>query len=135
MDGSILQAEKMEALFGGIKKPMPLLQLRLSGFSVRGCLSPLFRSLRFFPSLIDLELEGLNMDTFELNGLLESFQFIPNLSRNPLGHAVTSIVPHVTNLKKLRSLQIGYTGHSEEDLNYVRDTAQQVLPELKINCW
>ena len=80
------------------------------------------------------------MYKYDLNGLLESFQFIPNLqglnlSRNPLGHAVTSIVPYVITLKKLRSLWIGYTGHSEEDLNYVRDTVQQALPELKISCW
>jgi len=140
MDGSFLQVEEMEALFGRFSKPMPLLQLTFSGFTVRGCLAPLFRSLRFFPSLIELDLEKLNMDKHDLNGLLESFQFIPNLQElnlfgNPLGHAVTSIVPHVINLKNLRSLWIGYTGHSEEDLNYVRDTLQQVLPELKINCW
>jgi len=138
MGGSILQAEEMEALFGGITKPIPLWQLSLSGFSMRGCLAPLFRSLRFFPDLIALHLERLNMDEHDLNGLLESFQFIPNLqeldlSHNPLGHAVTSIVPHVMNLKTLRYLWIDDTGHSKEDLIYVRDTVHQALPELKIN--
>ena len=134
---SPLQAEEMQALFGGFNKPMPLCQLTLSGFRVRGRLASLFRSIRFFPSLIELDLEKLNMDEHDLRGLLESFQFIPdlqelNLSGNPLGHSVTSIVPHVIKLKKLQCLRINNTGHSEEDLNYVRDTVQQTLPELEI---
>lgn len=91
---------------------------------MRGPLAPLFRGLRLFPNLIELHLESLNMDEHDLPGLLESFQFIPNLqelslSGNPLGHAVTSIVPH---LKNLRYIWIEHTGHSEEDLIYVRDT-------------
>ena len=78
------------------------------------------------------------MDELDLHALLESFQYIPNLftlnlSDNPLGHAATSIVPHVINLKKLRYLRIHNTGHSQEDLNYVRNTVQQALPKLKIN--
>ena len=138
MGGSSLQAEEIEALFGGITKPIPLWLLSLSGFSMRGCLAPLFRSLRFFPNLIVLHLEELNMDEHDLNGLLESFQFIPNLqqldlSHNPLGHTVTSIVPHVINLKTLRYLWIDDTGHSKENLIYVRDTVHHALPELKIN--
>ena len=138
VDGSILQAEEMEALFGGFNKTMPSVhELIFSGFNVRGCLSPLFRSLRFFPNLLRLHLGELNMDEHDLRGLLESFQFIPSLqiltlSSNPLGHTVTSIVPYVINLKQLRCLCIGNTSHSDEDLYYVRDTLQQVLPELYI---
>ena len=137
MSGITLQVEEMEALFGGFNKPMPLCQLALHDLSVRGCLAPLVKSLRFFPNLIELTLEKLNMDEHDFNGLLESFQFIPNLqelglSGNPLGHAITYIVPHVHNLKKLRLLFIDQTNHSEEDLNYVRDAVQQALPELKI---
>ena len=137
VEGRILQAEEMEALFGGFNKTMPLFQLTMSGFSVRGCLAPLFRSLRFFPNLIELDLEKLNMDEHDLNGLLENFQSIPNLqelnlSGNPLGHSVICIVPHVINLKKLRFLWINQTNHSEEDLIYVRDSVRQTLPELEI---
>ena len=133
-DGSILQAAEMEALFGGFDKTMPLRKLIFTGFNVRGRLAPLFKSLRFFPNLVELGLHDLNMDEHDLRGLLERFQFIPNLqyltlSSNPLGHAVTSIVPHVINLK---TLWIDNTNHSEEDLNYVRDTVQQALPELEI---
>ena len=105
--------------------------------SVRGCLAPLLKSLRFFPSLRELNLEKLNMDEHDLNGLLESFQVIPNLqlldlSGNPLGYSVRYIVPHVIDLKKLRFLWIDQTNHSEEDLIYVRDNVQQALPELEI---
>ena len=76
------------------------------------------------------------MDEHDLRGLLESFQFIPNLwgldlSGNPLGHAVTSIVPHVINLRNLRRVGINQTG-SEEDLNYVRETIKQAKPRIII---
>ena len=137
-DGSILPAAEMEALFGGFNKTLPLHALICRGFSARGCFAPLFRSFRFFPNLTKLNLANLNMDELDLHGLLESFQFIPNLellslSDNPLGHAVTSIVPHVINLKELQFLRIHNTGHSEEDLNYVRNTVQQALPKLEIS--
>ena len=134
---SILQAEEMEALFGRFNKTVPLRTLTFMGFSAGGCLFPLFRSFRFFPNLEWLELERLDLDERDLPGLLESFQFIPNLkflnlAYNPLGLAVTSIVPHVINLKKLQYLRIYNTGYSEKDLDYVRDMVQEALPDLKI---
>ncbi|KAL9979403.1 hypothetical protein ACROYT_G017062 [Oculina patagonica] len=137
VDERFLKAEEMEALFGGFNKTLPLSELTFSGFSVRGCLAPLTKSLQFFPNLRKLNLKKLDMDEHDLAGLLESFQFIPdlltlNLSGNSLGHAVRSIVPHVSNLPKLKYLWIDQTRHSEEDLNYVKETAQQALPELSI---
>jgi len=55
--GSILQAEEMEALFGGFDKTLSSVhELIFAGFNVRGRLSPLFRSLRFFPNLLNFEL-------------------------------------------------------------------------------
>ena len=135
--GSILQPAEMKALFGGFNKTIPLDSLIFIGFSMRGPLAPLLRSLRFFPNLSRLDLKKLNMDEHDLHGLVDSFQFIPNLqelnlSSNPLGHAVTSIVPYVITLKKLQCLCIDNTGQSEKDLNYVRDTVQQALPQLEI---
>jgi len=138
VDGSILQAEEMEALFGGFNKTMPSVHhLIFAVFNVRGRLSPLFKSLRFFPNLLSLMLRELNIDEHDLRGLLESFQLVPNLQmlnvhNNPLGRAVTSIVPHVINLKKLRLLWITNTGYTEEELNYIQDNVQQVLPKLII---
>ena len=135
--GSILGAEEMEALFGGFNKTMPLCTLIFRDFSVTGSFTPLYRSFRFFPSLKVLDLSMLNMDEHDLRGLLESFQFIPNLqllnlSDNPIGDAVTSIVPHVVNLKKLQCLLIDVPGLSEEDLIYVRDTVKQALPGIQV---
>ena len=78
LDGSVLEAEEIEALFGGFKKTLPLSRLTLSGFSVRG-LSPLAKSLAFFPTLSELTLEKLNMDEHGQCSLLQSFGFIPNL--------------------------------------------------------
>ena len=79
LDGSTLEAEEMEALFGGLNKTLPLSRLTLSGFSVRGCLSPLAKSLPFFPTFRELKLENLNMDEHGQCSLLQSFGFIPNL--------------------------------------------------------
>ena len=133
--GNILQDGEMETLFGGFNKVMPLQELAFTDFSVRGRLAPLFRSLRFFPNLVTLKLQNLSMDEHDLRGLLESFQFIPNLrelnlSGNPLGHAVTSIVPYVITLKKLRYFRIDSTSSSKKDLVYVQDAVQQALPNL-----
>ncbi len=131
VNGSILQLDHVEALFGGINKTLPLDYLMFSGFNVRGCLAPLTKSFCFFPSLNDLLLKDLNIDEHDLRGLLESFRFIPNLkmlslSGNPLGHAVTSIVPHIRNLPVLSDLYL-YQAISYEDLSYV----QEALPRIR----
>ena len=136
VNGNSLQAVEMEALFGGFKKTLTLRELSFIGFSIRGCLAPLAKSLRFFPSLECLMLSMLNMDEHDLHGLLESFRFIPDLklldvSHNPLGHAVTSIVLHVTSLPKLRFLSIIETS-SDEDLDYVRETVRQAHPRIAV---
>ena len=49
LNGSILEAEEIEALFGEFNKTLPLSRHTLSGFSVRGC------------SVSELKLEKLNM--------------------------------------------------------------------------
>ncbi|KAL9979417.1 hypothetical protein ACROYT_G017086 [Oculina patagonica] len=83
VDGSILEAKEIEALFGGFNKTLPLKELTFSGFNVRGCLAPLTKSFRFFPHLTELNLGGFNgefnMDEQNLCLLLESLRFIPNL--------------------------------------------------------
>ena len=79
LGGSILQAEDIEALFGGFNKTLPLSRLTLSGFSVRGSLSPLAKSLTFFPTLSELRLETLNMDEHGQCSLLQNFGCIPDL--------------------------------------------------------
>ncbi|KAJ7382714.1 Leucine-rich repeat-containing protein 43 [Desmophyllum pertusum] len=135
--GCSVHAEEMEALFGGFDKTLPLCNLTFSGFSARGCLAPLTNSLHFFPDLIWLHLDKLNMDERDLRGLLESLRFIPNLetlnlSGNPLGLAVTSIVLHVNKVPKLYCLDIRQTG-SEEELNYVRETIKQAKPKPHVS--
>ena len=91
VDGSILEAEEMEALFLGINKTLPPLQkLTLWDFNARGRLAALNRRFQFFPNLLHVRLELLNMDEHDLRGLLESLTSCPNLksldlSDNPLG--------------------------------------------------
>ena len=100
VNGSILQVEEMEALFGGMNKTLPALkQLALRNFNAGGSLASLTNCFHFFPNLIVLDLSDLNMDEYDLHGLLESLRSIPNLrvlflSANPLGshNRVHSIV-------------------------------------------
>ena len=91
LNEDILQAEEMEALFGGINKTMPSLQeLTLLHFNARGSLASLTKGFQFFPNLLLVRLELLKMDEHDLRGLLESLTSCPNLESlqligNPLG--------------------------------------------------
>ena len=77
VDGSILHAEEMEALFGGINKTLPTLEmLSLWNFNARGSLAPLTKRFQFFPNLSGLSLSDMNMDELDLRGVLAS---CPNL--------------------------------------------------------
>ena len=92
VDGSILKADEMEALFGGFYKMLPLYKLTIKGFRLTGCLAPLIKSFRFFPNLRKLKLEKLDMDENHQCCFLESLRFIPNLEilsvkSTPLSHA------------------------------------------------
>ncbi|XP_022792660.1 uncharacterized protein LOC111331752 [Stylophora pistillata] len=148
MDVSNLQAEEdekdvvnmdvglMEALFGGFEKASPVREFIFSGFSVRGCLAPFTKSLRFFPDLDGLSLTKLNLDEQDLKGLLESFEFIPRLSYldlscNPLGDPVRSIVPYVINLSHLQFLLIQETS-SDEVVNYLTDAIRHARPDVLV---
>ena len=91
LNEDILQAEEMEALFGGINKTMPSLQeLNLLYFNARGSLASLTKGFQFFPNLLLVRLQLLKMNEHELRGLLESLTLCPNLNSlhlvgNPLG--------------------------------------------------
>ena len=74
--GGILRAEDMEALFGGFTKIMPLRSLTFNNFSVRWCLAPLIRKLRFYLNLEDLDLKMLNLDCLDLCGVLEALRLV-----------------------------------------------------------
>jgi len=81
VDGSVLQVEEMEALFGGINKTCPVLEwLTVQNFNARGSLTSLTKRVHLFPNLHGLVLADLNMDECDLHGLLESLRSIPNLT-------------------------------------------------------
>lgn len=125
----------MEAPFGGFEKAPSVRDLTFSGFSVRGCPAPLAKRFYFFPGLKYLSLTRLNLDERDLNCLLESFEFIPllqslDLSHNPLGDAVRSIVPYVINLSNLGDLHIKETSY--EDLNYVEDAIRLARSDISV---
>ena len=103
VDGSTVQTEEMEALFGGFNKTFPsLTSLHLHNFCMRGSLTPLTKRLHFFPNLSFSMLVNLNMDERDLRDLLEGLSSVPNLKTlvldsNPLGDKkrVRSIVRRV----------------------------------------
>lgn len=135
-EGNCLNVEEMKALFGGFKRTIPLTILCFVRFSARGTLRPLINSLSFFPDLDDLTLVELDMDEHDLRGLLERCRFIPklrllDLHGNPLGHAVTSILPHISNLPNFCDLDLTGAACSEEDKNCLREAFGQ-LPHFGI---
>ena len=76
---SIGQAKKMEALFGGFNKTLPLHKLILRGLEMRGCLAPLAKSFCFFPHLRQLCFGHFHVDEHDVCSLLENLKFMPNL--------------------------------------------------------
>ena len=125
--GCSLQHKDMEAMFGRFKRPFPQLnRLQLCNFSARGTLAQLTRNLCFFPKLIRLQLEALDMGEADLCGLLENLKFIPDLISlslvgNTLGKAVRLMVPYLLNRQHPLFLHFGLEDCSEEHLNYVRE--------------
>ena len=135
-DGSILNVEEMEALFGGINTEMLLQTLYFSGFCVRGVLAPLTKSFQFFPNLQRLMLTALHLDEQDLQGLLENLKFIPelfklDLSDNPLGRAVNSLVPHLVKRSRLYDVNLFQTA-SEQELNSIQEQVKQARPYVHI---
>ncbi len=145
VDGSILLAKEMKALFGGFDKALPLEVLDFRQFNVRGRLDSLTKSFKFLPDLRELFLNQLNMDEHDFCGLLESLRFIPNLKtlivwRNPLGHTdnytakVNPLVPGITQqtLERLRLMGISLTPAAAAALGRLLP-AMSSLRELEIN--
>ena len=112
MDGSILEAEEMEALFLGINKTLPSLQkLTLWDFNARGRLAALNRHFQFFPNLLHVRLELLNMDEHDLRGLLKSLTSCPNL----------------------KSLDLNYNPLGS--LDRIQSIVKQALPQVDLDYW
>lgn len=135
-DGSILNVEEMEALFGGINTKILLQTLCFSGFCVKGVLAPLTKSFQFFPDLERLMLTALHLDEQDLQGLLENLKFIPelfklDLSDNPLGRAVNSLVPHLVEMSRLHDVNLCQTA-SEQELNSIQEQVKQARPYVHI---
>ncbi|KAL9979405.1 hypothetical protein ACROYT_G017064 [Oculina patagonica] len=135
VDGRTVQAEEMEALFGGFNKRLPLYRLIFSGFSVRGCLTPLTKSFRFLPNLSQLFFGELNMDEQDMRLLLESLLSIPNqlivsLSGNGLIGTVPLTIRRGHPLAIVEFLDLHSC--SQEDFDYVKRAFREVLPQVVI---
>ena len=136
-DGCSLQHKELESLFGRFNKPSSLTELSITHFSTRGSLGSIANNLCFFPSLIILQLEDLNMCEADLSNLLKNLKFTPDLitlslKGNPLGHAVRSMIPYLIEQQKLVLVYFRRGDCSEEDLNCVQEAVKRKRPQLKI---
>ncbi|KAL9979407.1 hypothetical protein ACROYT_G017068 [Oculina patagonica] len=136
VDGSIVQAEEMEVLFGGFNKALPLRWLFFSLFSVRGCLAPLTKSFRFFPNLEMLHLGELNVDEENMRALLESLircTFTGNhLSVRLSGNSLRGVVFFAIVGDQPFGTTVRFLGGncSEDGLSYVQGIFKQALPQV-----
>ena len=136
-DGCSLQHKELESLFGRFNKPSSLTELSITLFSARGSLGSIANNLCFFPSLIILQLEDLNMCEADLSNLLKNLKFTPDLitlslKGNPLGHAVRSMIPYLIEQQKLVLVYFRRGDCSEEDLKCVQEAVKRKRPLLKI---
>ena len=112
VDGSILQVEEMEALFGGINQTFPALKwLTLSNFNTRGSLAPLTKRVHLFPNLYSLDVSCSNVAERDFRGLLESLRSIPNLKH------------------------LFLYGNSLGSKDRVQSIVQQALPQVNLMYW
>lgn len=123
----------MQALFGGFSRVIPLRVLELSCFRVfKNGLSFLRNSFQFFPRMDELRLVNLELDERDVGNLLSGVNF-PELhklilSKNRLGHGITSIVSHIVRFPKVFQLVLEEVNCSEEDKKFVIENVRKVRP-------
>ena len=132
-----LQQEEMKVLFQRLNRPSSIKVLGIAHFSARGSLAPLAKSLCFFPCLVVLNLQYLNMCEADLSVLLKNLKFTPDLQRlylqgNPLGHAIRSMIPYLLKQQKLEEVHFRKGDCSQEDLDYVQNAVKERRLQLRI---
>ena len=140
LDECRLQHKEVEALFGRFNRPSSIKELWFTGFTAKGSLAPLVKTLCLFACLKVLKLEDLDMDEGHLSGLLENLKFTSdlrtlNLMGNPLGQAVRSMIPYLLEQQRLEDVYFQQGDCSEEDLRYVQEAIKEKRPQLKIRAW
>ena len=140
LDECRLQHKEVEALFGRFNRPSSIKELWFTGFTAKGSLAPLVKTLCLFPCLKVLKLEDLDMDEGDLSGLLENLKFTPdlrtlNLMGNPLRQAVRSMIPYLLEQQRLEEVYFRQGDCSEEDLRYVQEAIKEKRPQLIIRAW
>lgn len=127
----------MRALFGGFSRVIPLKELELSCFRVfNNGLRFLRNSFQFFPGMEELRLVNLELDDRDVGNLLSGVNF-PELhklilSKNRLGHGITSIVSHIVRFPKIFQLVLEDVNCSEEDKKFVIENVRKVRPVFGI---
>ena len=137
-DGCNLQQKEIEALFGRFSRPSSLTELSITRFSARGSLGSIANKLCVFPLLKMLTLADLDLAEADLFGFLENLKFFPDLKclflhRNPLGHAVRSMIPYLLEQQKLGLVYFQPGDCSKEDVEYVQEAVKEERPGLIIH--
>ena len=132
-----LQQEEMKVLFRRLNRPSSIKVLGIAHFSARGSLAPLAKSLCFFPCLVVLNLQYLNMCEADLSVLLKNLKFTPDLQRlylrgNPLGHAIRSMIPYLLKQQNLEEVHFRKGDCSQEDFDYVQNAVKERRLQLRI---
>lgn len=127
----------VETLFGGFHETSDLKELHLCRFDFRGSLSSLTKQLCFFPNLEWVILEFLNLDERDLNDLMKSFTFLPNvlelsLRGNALRCSEQDLVDYITKLQSLGSLWLAGTDWPDEKQTNFEYLVSQHLPQLAL---
>ena len=127
----------VETLFGGFHETSDLKELHLCRFDFRGSLSSLTKQLCFFPNLEWVILEFLNLDERDLNDLMKSFTFLPNvlelsLRGNALRCSEQDLVDYITKLHSLGSLWLAGTDWPDQKQTNFEHLVSQHLPQLAL---
>lgn len=127
----------VETLFGGFHETSDLKELHLCRFNFRGSLSSLTKQLCFFPNLEWVILELLNLDERDLNDLMKSFTFLPNvlelsLRGNALRCSEQDLVHYITKLQRLGSLWLAETDWPDQKQTKFEYLVSQRLPQLAL---
>ena len=118
-DGCNLRQMEIEAMFGRFSRPSSLRVLSITRFrSARGSLASLAKNLCYFPCLVQLQLEDLDMGKADLSSFLENLKYIPDLEelyvKNiPLRQAVRLNDFQKTVKEKRPQLRIEVNGSTE----------------------
>ena len=127
--------EEVTALAHSLKNVTQLSALDLSNNALVQGISELAKHLHSVPHLTQLHLDDTQMGEEEVTALAHSLQNVTQLSeldfsKNPVGHGISELAKHLSNVPHLKKLYLRDTQMGEEEVTALARTLVY-LPELK----